>query len=122
MKFQGRFGFFKSSKNFSSFNTKINSFRQVVNMYNYIHMMRISLLKDNNYVVNLLNNTGLKNNSTQISMNNIKSISLDRLTEIVLSLAAMGIVNISQLLSLSPQWKGLAVTLRIEMMIVRDVI
>jgi hypothetical protein len=55
-------------------------------------------------------------------MNNIKSISLDRLTEIVLSLAAMGIVNISQLLSLSPQWKGLAVTLRIEMMIVRDVI
>lgn len=121
MKFQGNFGFFKNYKNYSKFNTKINPFTQIINMNNYIHMMRISILKDNNYMVNILNNTGLKNNSTQITTKSAESLSIVNLMKMVLSLGATcGIINLTQLLSLSPQWKSLAVTLLVEKMIVRD--
>lgn len=83
--------------------------------------MRISILKDNNYMVNILNNTGLKNNSTQITTKSAESLSIVNLMKMVLSLGATcGIINLTQLLSLSPQWKSLAVTLLVEKMIVRD--
>jgi hypothetical protein len=120
MKFQSKFGFFKSYKNYSKFSTKINPFSQIINMNNYIHMLRISILKDNNYVVNLLNNTGLKNNSTQLAMRTVETLSLEKIMNIILRLGSVGgIINLSQLLTLSTQWKGLAVSLRIEKMIVR---
>lgn len=115
MKFQGNFGFFKNYKSYAKFNTKINPFNQIINMNNYIHMLRVSVLKENNYLVNVLNNTGLRNNSTQITIKSAESTSMLNLMKVILSMGSISAqINLSQLMSMAPQWKGLAITLEVE--------